>query len=130
MINGYRNELQQVILNLLNNAKDALCTHRGEGLDTDKWIRISIEQKDKFIGLSIEDNGGGIPQSSINRIFEPYYTTKEEGKGTGVGLYMSKMIIEQNMGGKLDVVNTQLGACFSIFIPITEISESKENEND
>ncbi|MFA6396014.1 MAG: response regulator [Sulfurimonas sp.] len=120
MINGYRNELQQVILNLLNNAKDVLlCTKHGEALDIDSWIRISIEQKDQIISLSIEDNGDGISESIINRIFEPYFTTKEE-VGTGLGLYMSKMIIEQNMGGRLEVINTQFGACFSMLIPIIE----------
>ncbi len=120
LVDGYRNELQQVILNLLNNAKDALCSHRGDEADIDKWIRISIGQKDHWMHLSIEDNGGGIPDSIINRIFEPYYTTKEEGQGTGIGLYMSKMIIEQNMEGRLEVANCELGACFSIFLPLVE----------
>lgn len=126
---GYRNELQQVILNLLNNAKDALCSYYGEALDANKWIRVSIEKKDQFIVLSIEDNGGGIPESIMERIFEPYYTTKEEGKGTGIGLYMSKMIIEQNMKGKLEATNHQFGACFKIFFPIVESKPLAENEN-
>jgi signal transduction histidine kinase len=129
MIEGYRNELQQVILNLLNNAKDALCSYYGDGRDTAKWIRISIEKKDIMNVLSIEDNAHGIPESIIERIFEPYYTTKEEGKGTGIGLYMSKMIIEQNMGGKIEVSNHLEGACFSIIFPNFETKQTAENEN-
>ncbi|MDP3021900.1 MAG: response regulator [Sulfuricurvum sp.] len=129
MIDGYRNELQQVILNLLNNAKDALCSNDGEGVGAEKWIHISIEEKKKMCVLSIEDNGGGIPESIIERIFEPYYTTKQEGKGTGVGLYMSKMIIEQNMGGRLEVSNHAQGACFSIYLPSLETQLAMENKN-
>lgn len=130
LIDGYRNELQQVILNLLNNAQDALCTHADGEIPRDKWIRISIEQNNQSIILSVEDNGGGIPQSIIERIFEPYYTTKEEGKGTGVGLYMSKMIIEQNMGGRLTVCNHPLGACFSIHFPIFKTNNVAKNPNN
>ena len=129
MIEGYRNELQQVILNLLNNAKDALCSYYGDGRDTAKWIRISIEKKDNMNVLSIEDNAHGIPESIIERIFEPYYTTKEEGKGTGIGLYMSKMIIEQNMGGRIEVSNHLEGACFSIYFPTFEKKQTARNEN-
>ena len=105
-IYGYKNELQQVILNLLNNAKDILLQNQV------KDARITIELKNKTIYL--RDNGGGIPSEIINRIFEPYFTTKEQGKGTGMGLYMSKMIIEENIDAKLDVRNTPEGAEFRI----------------
>ena len=64
--------------------------------------------------IIVEDNGGGIHESIINKIFEPYFTTKHEGKGTGIGLYMSKTIIETNMGGNLRVENSQFGAKFII----------------
>lgn len=117
ILDGYPNEIQQVLLNLLNNAKDAILTHRGEWSGVDKWIRIAIEQKEDLLVITVEDNGGGIPEAIMNRIFEPYYTTKEEGKGTGIGLYMSKMIVEQNMGGKLELHNHPLGACFEIIFP-------------
>jgi signal transduction histidine kinase len=86
-------------------------------------------EKKKMCVLSIEDNGGGIPESIIERIFEPYYTTKQEGKGTGVGLYMSKMIVEQNMGGRLEVSNHAQGACFSIYLPRLETQLAMENKN-
>lgn len=115
-ISGYRNELQQVILNLLSNAQDAICDERDEG--SERWIRISVTQSAQSIQLCIEDNGGGIPAEAIERIFEPYYTTKEEGRGSGIGLYMSKMIIEQNMGGRLIAANGPLGASFTIIIPL------------
>ncbi|MEA1892077.1 MAG: ATP-binding protein, partial [Campylobacterota bacterium] len=73
---------------------------------------IEIELKENIV--TIKDNAGGIPQDIIERVFEPYFTTKEQGKGTGMGLYMSKMIIEDNMGGVLHVNNEEDGARFSI----------------
>ncbi len=103
---GLASEYQQVILNLINNAKDALL---------EKNIKnpmINIHIKDNII--TVEDNARGIPDDLINRIFEPYFTTKEQGKGTGMGLYISKMIIEDNMGGSLTVQNTAYGAKFCI----------------
>ncbi len=103
---GFQREYQQVILNLMNNAKDALL----ENLIVNPKITIHI--KDMCVIFS--DNAGGIPLTVINRIFEPYFTTKEQGKGTGIGLYMSKMIIEDNMGGNLSVSNDTDGAVFKI----------------
>ena len=67
--------------------------------------------------LYIEDNGGGILTEPKSKIFEPYFTTKEHSNGTGIGLYMSKIIIEKNMIGKLKVKNTKSGARFAVFIP-------------
>ena len=109
---GYKNELEQVILNIVNNSKDAL-------IDKDistKNIKIISYKKDNDIYIEIKDNAGGIPNNIINKIFEPYFTTKEQGKGTGIGLYMSKMIIETNMVGKLNVENDSNGAVFTIVL--------------
>jgi len=103
-INGYKNEFQQVILNIINNAKDALL----ENNIKDAKIYIDITNRT----ISIRDNGGGIPEEVLDRIFEPYFTTKEQGKGTGMGLYMSKMIIEENMGASLSAKNIENGVEF------------------
>ena len=106
LYNGFQSEFQQVILNILNNAKDALL----ENQIKNPKINIKFESNKVFI----QDNAGGIPLNIIDRIFEPYYTSKEQGKGTGIGLYMSKTIIEKNMNSKLEVKNINNGACFKI----------------
>ena len=115
IIDGFENEFLQVMMNLISNAKDAIIQHK------------QTEQKDGLIGITlfknsitVTDNGGGIPNDIIGRIFEPYYTTKEQGKGTGMGLYMSKMIIEDNMGGKLYVKNENGGAVFIIKLEVAD----------
>jgi signal transduction histidine kinase len=97
-----------VILNIINNAKDVI---------DDKKItngKIEIELDDKLKQISIKDNGGGIAEDVIERIFEPYFTTKEQGKGTGIGLYISKTIIDKNFKGTLSVKNEDKGAVFVI----------------
>jgi PAS domain S-box-containing protein len=115
---GYPNEFMQVILNILNNSKDAIIAHP----DSERCGRINFNVKNdkdrtKII-ISIKDNGGGIPEKIIGKIFEPYYTTKETTGGTGVGLYMSKTIIETNMGGQLTVRNIDGGAEFIITLDV------------
>ncbi len=106
LYNGLKREYQQVILNIINNAKDVLIYNKIEN------PMINIELNSNKIIIS--DNAGGIPKNIIDRVFEPYFTTKEQGKGTGMGLYMSKMIIEDNMNGELSVVNSDNGAIFMI----------------
>jgi len=103
---GFQSEYSQVILNIINNAKDALIQNNIQN------PTIDIDMKDKIV--TITDNAGGIPKNIIDRIFEPYFTTKEQGKGTGMGLYMSKMIVEENMQAKLYVENIENGAMFII----------------
>jgi PAS domain S-box-containing protein len=103
---GLKNEYQQVVLNLISNAKDVFLER---GISNP---RIDIRFQDGEV--TIRDNGGGIPDEIIHDIFEPYFTTKEEGKGTGIGLYMSRMIMENSMNGKLEVSNKGDGANFSI----------------
>jgi C4-dicarboxylate-specific signal transduction histidine kinase len=110
---GVQGEFAQVVLNLLSNAKDAL-------LDTKQpapHIILHAERVGTRIHIAVEDNGGGIAPDVLDKVFDPYFTTKEEGKGTGIGLYMSKMIVENNMNGRLQVVNTSEGARFTLDIP-------------
>ncbi len=113
-IEGFPNEYSQVILNLLNNAKDVL-KERSIKIENRKIIINLYKENGKSV-VTIADTGGGIPEDIIDRIFEPYFTTKGEEKGTGLGLYMSKTIIEDNMKGKLTARNTDDGAEFRIEI--------------
>jgi len=109
-LTGYPNEFSQVLLNILNNAKDAFS---GQQVETPTIsVQIGLEG-DKTV-VTIADNAGGIPDAIIDRVFEPYFTTKEQGKGTGIGLYMSKKIVEKTMNGSLTVRNTGQGAEFRI----------------
>ena len=109
-INGYSNEYAQVLLNILINARDALL-ERGRN-DARITVR-SWAERDRAV-VTITDNGGGIPVQIIPKIFDPYFTTKALGKGTGVGLFMSKTIIEKKMAGHLSVRNVGDGAEFRI----------------
>ncbi len=107
---GYSNEYAQVLLNILSNAKEVLV----ERHVSEPHIDISISTKDDRSVVTISDNGGGISTDVLPRIFDPYFTTKEKTQGTGIGLYMSKMIIEQNMGGNLTACNIEGGVAFRI----------------
>ena len=110
---GYPNEFAQALLNILSNAKDVL----SEREISNPFIRLYLKKGYKYILIVIEDNGGGIAGEYMDRIFEPYFTTKYAKQGTGIGLYMTKMIIENNMGGIIKVKNTQAGALFTIKLP-------------
>lgn len=116
---GYPNEFKQVILNLFNNARDAIESKNSPLEPTERFdglITVSlIKQADSFL-LSISDNGGGIPEKIIERIFENHFSTKGSN-GTGIGLYMAKTIIEANMGGRLWAENGENGAVFWIELP-------------
>jgi PAS domain S-box-containing protein len=110
IFSGFPNQFSQVILNILNNAKDALL----ENLKTDRNLSIDCYKKNDKIHIEISDNAGGINPEYINKIFDPYFSTKEQGKGTGVGLYMAKVIIEKHMNGSISATNTAEGAKFII----------------
>ncbi len=120
---GYSSELAQVFLNVLNNAKDALIEHKQQ----ERRVCIQIIDEPHNNTIKIIDNAGGVPQEIINKIFDPYFTTKHQSQGTGIGLYMSKDIVEKNLKGELSVDNVDLqingysykGACFTISIPKT-----------
>ena len=112
VVNGYPNEFCQVLLNILFNARDALTVRE----IASPLVTISIGSKKGKTVLSIADNAGGIPDDIIGKVFDPYFTTKGPQAGTGVGLFMSKNIIEKNMGGLLTVRNFKEGAEFRIEI--------------
>ncbi len=107
---GYKSELLQVLLVILNNAKDVLIQNKIEY----PKILVHLYSNDESIFIDMIDNGGGIDEKNINKIFEPYFTTKHKAQGTGLGLYISKIIVEQGMQGKLEVENIYEGACFRI----------------
>ena len=107
----YPNELKQVLLNILKNAEEILCEREV------KDPKIYIMTQDNR--LIIQDNGGGIDEAIIDKIFDPYFSTKSEKNGTGLGLYMSKMIIEDHCQGKLSVSNNEKGAVFTIELPLS-----------
>ena len=112
-INGFENEFEQVIVNILNNAIDAKIV-KSQTIKFDAKIEINIFQEDKNIVISIFNNCGNIDEKIIERIFEPYFTTKFEDQGTGIGLYMTKVIIEKNMKGKIEAKNLNDGVEFII----------------
>ncbi|WP_368029771.1 ABC transporter substrate-binding protein [Arcobacter sp. s6] len=102
-VNGYETELIQVLINLLNNSKDAL-----ESLEDDKkLIFIDITRENKKAVIKIKDNAGGIDEEIVDKIFEPYFTTKHQAQGTGIGLYMCQEIIHKHMNGYIDISNTE-----------------------
>jgi len=113
-IKGNMIQMEQVVLNLLSNSRDAIEEHDGE-----KKIILRVVEENGGIQIITEDTGGGIPEDVIPRIFEPFYTTKEMGKGTGLGLSMSYGIIVE-MGGTIDVENAGGGAKFTITLPAAE----------
>ncbi|MCG6550765.1 MAG: hybrid sensor histidine kinase/response regulator [Candidatus Magnetominusculus sp. LBB02] len=114
---GYPNEFKQVILNLINNAKDAILSANGKAAPKIKGrIDIEVAVIEGKINVIVRDNGGGIDDNLIGQIFEPYFTTKESSKGTGIGLSLSKTIIETNMGWSLTARNIEGGAEFRIEI--------------
>jgi PAS domain S-box-containing protein len=110
----YLNEIVQVIINILKNACDALNEKNIE----EKNINISTIKDDDYVYIEIEDNAGGIPDNVIGKIFEPYFSTKTNKNGTGLGLYMCKTIVEHHSNGVISVKNTNIGAKFTIKLPI------------
>ncbi|MFA6138875.1 MAG: hybrid sensor histidine kinase/response regulator [Sulfurimonas sp.] len=119
-LHTYPEDLKQVLMNLLNNTKDAIKSNnvlRGV-------VRFDVLiTKNSEISINFSDNAGGISDEHIDKIFEPYFTTKHKSQGTGIGLYMSKRIVEERLGGTISVSNTDIGANFNISIPIQNITK-------
>jgi PAS domain S-box-containing protein len=118
---GYKNELIQALINIINNAKDSIIENTGS--QEDRYIFISTKEINKKLILEIKDNGLGIDEDIINRVFEPYFTTKHQSIGTGIGLSMAYQIVAQRHKGNITVSNSEFdyngekfkGACFSIY---------------
>ena len=106
----HKNEITQVILSILKNSQDNF----KEQKIVNPKIEITTKEKEGYLMISISDNGGGIDKSILENIFDPYFSTKNKKNGTGLGLYMSKMIIEEHHGGELTVINKKQGVCFNI----------------
>lgn len=112
-IETHINELIQVFINLLKNARDVLVE---KDID-EKEINITIYEEINEVIIEIEDNAGGVPEDIIGKIFDPYFSTKKDKNGTGLGLYMCKTIVETHSNGKLSVNNSEKGAVFKIALP-------------
>ncbi len=121
-IYGFAGEMTQIIINILNNAIDVLLSQEIKKM----YVFINIYRDDSNAILEIKDNGGGVPEDIISRIFEPYFTTKHQTQGTGIGLYMCEEMITKHMNGTIEVQNIKYeynniyykGACFKITLPL------------
>ncbi len=112
-LNTISSELQEVMINLINNAKDAIKINQQK----DGLILINVKEENDYALITIQDNGGGIKEDILSRIFDPYFTTKHQYQGTGLGLNMSYKIITQHLQGEILATNTPIGALFSIKLP-------------
>jgi signal transduction histidine kinase len=127
MVEGFFSEAIQAMINILNNAKDAIISYNGDA----KIVVIDVMTENDNVLISIQDSGGGIPNGIKEKIFEPYFTTKHQSQGTGIGLYMSNEIISKHLHGKIIVENKIFdyngvecfGANFQIYLPIHKEGE-------
>ena len=126
IIKGKKNHFTQIILIILSNAKDILETIE----DENRYIFIDIKKQNKEIIISIKDNGGGIKDENLSKVFEPYFTTKHKSQGTGLGLYTAYELVKNSLNANLQVENIEykynntkyIGACFTIIL--------NKNKND
>lgn len=117
----YGVELEQVLLNLIQNA----CDEFKRRTIVKPILRIATAQHEEAFEIEIEDNAGGIAAEDLPKIFDPYFTTKEDGGGSGLGLYMCQLIIERHCGGSIEVFNTQNGVCFRIRLSKNALQERR-----
>lgn len=120
IIRTYKRELIQVFINIINNAKEAM----NENTKDEKLLFINTKEEADSVIIEFCDNGGGIKQDIINKIFEPYFSTKGKLTGTGLGLYMSKTIVTKHLGGDIAAKNNQIGGTCMV------ITLYKENQHD
>ncbi|MBN2826033.1 MAG: response regulator [Campylobacterales bacterium] len=127
---GFSDEFEQVFVNLLSNAKDSLVEYNRY----ERIISIHVKNIDDFIEIEVCDNGLGLSDEVQQKLFEPYFTTKEESKGTGIGLYMSKEIVDKHLKGTIEAYNKTFhikdksysGAAFKITLPHTKEFEDEQ----
>jgi len=122
---GSPGDFRQVLLNIFNNAHDAIIDYKEKNSNQHSKITITVGCDSTGSHVTIENSGDNIPDDILVRIFQPYFTTKEEGKGTGIGLYMSRIIIEQEMNGKIYAMNTDSGVAFHLLLPKVVKDEKK-----
>lgn len=120
LVYGYENQLSQVLLSLLQNSVDAL----GNSPPFGRKIYISLNNLNGWAGLNVSDTGGGVPQEILNKIFEAYFTTKKQQHGTGLGLYIAKVIVEKNFLGKISALNGEKGLHITLQIPMRGVSKN------
>jgi len=131
---GYPTELSQVVLNILANAKEALVVHNDDG---NRYVRITLKTSHDYIQISVHDNAGGVDEEIIEKIFDPYFTTKHKSMGTGLGLYMSTQIVKGSFKGNLYVQNESIeyngksfrGANFIVELPIQKKDDDNNEQN-
>lgn len=123
-VRGFADQLEQVLINLMVNARDAMLGKKEKEPDFAPSILVGLEKRSAWAELRVEDNGGGIDPRLLEKIFEPFFTTKPVGKGTGLGLSVSYGIVQQ-MGGRLSAENGVEGACFRIALPLFADSPSQ-----
>ncbi len=118
---GYENEFVHVLVNIISNAKDAINERQANtsGQKINRLINISVTRDTDMVLLSVKDTGCGIPRHLLDKIFTPYFTTKGTAMGTGIGLYMAKMIVEKEMKGQIIVENLSIGVMFQIRLPLS-----------
>ena len=122
-LSGIPNELTQVFLNLFQNAREAFVQR---DIPEIRRIRVHISRGEDEAVISVEDNAGGIPEEVLERIFEPYFTTKHSSRGTGLGLFMSRMIVQKSFKGSMEALNSLKGTLFVIRIPLENPKEKEE----
>lgn len=119
-VDGYRNEFCQVLLNIIINAKEALLSRQTPS----PTVRIVCSQKEQAALVTVSDNGGYVAPELLDKFFDPYFTTKFRSQGTGMGLYIAKMIIDKHMGGSITATSTAAGTEVSI-----ELVQAVESSN-
>ena len=123
-IKTYPRELMQVLINIIKNAKEAIDSSNAK----ERHISIFVNELQGEILIKVCDSGGGIGDDVIGNIFNPYFSTKSQNVGTGIGLYMSKTIIEKHLNGILSAYNVGSGACFEIRLPLSIEADGEHNE--